>query len=348
MVWIMGADQVIRALAANSQNPVLRALGDQFEHVPWDGFHFYDGIFPVFLFLIGCSIPFAFARRLERGESKPALYRHVLLRFLVMLLFGMMINGNLLTYDPTRFQLTYSVLQVLATGYLCASILYLNLAPRALVLTTAGLLIGYWALMTFVPVPGHAVGVYKPGANFGDWLNDRILGDFQGPWRFGWILQTMTYASNALLGVFAGLILRSPDTPRRKLARLVSAGAGCVAAGLLWSLQFPIIKDRWTSTFVLFTCGCGYLLLALFYGIIDVRGHRAWAFPFVVIGSNALFTYMVWGLASPAFRRASEVFTRGLQPYAGGWYEAIAWSGAMLLMWLLLYYLYRNKTFVKI
>jgi predicted acyltransferase len=348
MFWIIGADQVIRAVAANTHSRILASLADQFEHVPWAGFHFYDLIFPLFLFMIGASIPFSFGKRLQRGDSKRQLYAHVFTRVAILVFMGMMVNGRILTYDPSQLEATYSVLQVLALGYLVASLIVLNMNLRWQIATTAAMLIVYWALMDFVPVPGHMLGVYKPGANFGDWLNDLILGRFQGIWRFGWILQILTNGCTAMLGVFAGLLLRSAKSARQKLLWLMWLGLGCLAAGLVWSTWFPIIKDRWTSTFVLFAGGWSYLLLALFYFIIDFCGYRKWAFPFTVIGMNAIVAYMTANLFGHAFRLMAEVFVGGLKQYVGGWYPALASLGELFAIWLVLYWLYRNRTFIKV
>ncbi|MGA2073591.1 MAG: DUF5009 domain-containing protein [Terriglobia bacterium] len=348
MFWIMGADLVIYDLAENSHNPVLLGLRNQFHHVPWAGFHFYDLVFPLFLFMIGVSMPFSFSKRLQRGDGKRKIYVHVITRVAILILLGMMVNGRLLSYDPSQFQLTYSVLQTLALGFLVASFILLNQRVRRQVATTAAMLILYWALMSFVPVPGHVIGVYRPGANFGDWLNDLIVGHFQGIWRFGWILQILTNASTAMLGVFAGELLRSEKSARDKLLWLTGLGISCLAAGLLWNIWFPIIKDRWTSSFALYAGGWSYLLLALFYFIIDVRGYRKWAFPFTVIGMNAIVAYMLAELFSSEFRRMAEVFVGGLKQYVGGWYDAIAALGGLITIWLVLYALYRNRTFIKV
>ncbi len=348
MFWIMGADRVIYALSDHTRNSFLLALGTQFHHVPWAGFHFYDLIFPLFLFMIGASIPFSFGKRLQRGDSKRQIYAHVFTRVAILIFLGMLVNGRILSYDPSKFQPTYSVLQTLALGYLVASIILLNLNLRWQIATTAGMLILYWALMTFVPVPGRVVGIYRPGGNFGDWLNDLILGRFQGIWRFGWILQIMTNGSTAMLGVFAGHLLRTPKSARQKLLWLVALGVGCLVAGRVWGIWFPIIKDRWTSTFVLYAGGWSYLLLALFYFIIDMRGYRKWAFPFTVIGMNAIVAYMACELFAPAFRLMADVFVGGLKQYVGDSYEAIAWLGGLTAVWLMLYWLYRNRTFVRV
>lgn len=348
MFWIIGADRVIRALAEKSDNPVLLFLNTQFQHVDWEGCHFYDLIFPLFLFLIGVSIPYSFAKRLQSGRSKRALYRHIAVRAAVLTFFGMMITGNLLSYNWARLDISYSVLMVLALGYTVASVLYLNLHPRAQVAATAAMLAAFWALMTFAPAPGHVIGVYAPGRTFGDWLNDAILGKWQIKYPNAWILNTLTYGATAMLGVFAGQLLRSQHTARRKLLWLAGLGAACLLAGWLWSLQFPIIKRRWTSSYALWAGGWSYLLLALFYWIVDVRGYRRWTSPFVVIGMNSIAAYMGWGLFSAAFRRAAEVLTNGLRQYLPAWHNTITAAVAMALFWLVLYWMYRKRTFLKL
>jgi len=348
MFWIAGGATIFQAFTAGSESGILKSLRLQFEHVAWEGFRFYDLIFPLFLFMIGVAIPFALSKRLARGDSRRRIYGHILLRVVILIFFGMLIHGNLLSYKPREFRITYSVLQMLALGYLVASILWLNLSLRWQVAATVGLLVGYWALQTFVPVPGYGAGVYQEHALFGDWLNDQILGAWQGHWRLGWILGIMTHSATAMLGVLAGQILRAPWRDRAKLLALVALGLGCLAVGWLWSYQFPIIKNRWTSTFALWAGGWSSLFLALFYLVIDVCHLRRWAFPFVVIGANSIFVYMAWGLCSGAFKTVADRFLGGLAPYTGQWQEGISWTGTFLVLWLLLYYMYRNKTFLRV
>ena len=116
----------------------------------------------------------------------------------------------------------------------------------------------------------------------------------------------------------------------------------------VFSQSFPIIKNRWTSTFALFAGGWSYLLLALFYLIIDIAGWRRWAFPFIVIGMNSIFAYMAWHLCQPAFRRVAETFLGGVEHYIGAWYEPVAAAGAFVTLWLLLCYMHRNKTYLRV
>ena len=349
MFWIAGGVTIYRAFTAGTENEWLKAFQVQLQHVEWEGFHFLDLIFPLFLFLIGVAIPYSLSKRLTRGDSRWQIYRHILLRVTVLIFFGMMVNGNLLSLKPEEFCITYSVLQMLALGYLVACILYLNLALPWQVLATAVLLLGYWALQTFVPVPGHGAGVYQPGALFGDWLNQQILGEWEAPkWRIGWILGISTHASTAMLGVLAGQLLRSGRGNAAKVLSLILLGVGCLAAGWFWSYSFPIVKVRWTSTYVLWAGGWSFLLLAIFYLVIDVWQIRRWAFPLVVIGANSIFVYLSWTLCNGAYKAVSDRFLMGLKQYTGAWYDGISWTGAFLVMWVLLWYMYRNKTFLRV
>lgn len=367
MWWIIGGDQLLRSIAKASGKESLQWIPEQLQHVPWDGFHFIDLIFPLFLFLIGVAIPFSLEKRLARGDSLLRIHGHLLLRVAILVVLGMMVNGSLLTYDSSQFHLSYSVLQMLALGYLVASLLYLHLRLGGQVAATLLMLLGYWALLAFVPGPGHEIGKFREGCNLGDWVTQSLVGDWRGR-QVGWILGILGHASTAMLGVFAGRLLRSPRSSARKVALLAGLGLFCLGLGYAWSgwlvehlaargiaasladwpIWFPIIKNRWTSSFALYAGGWSLLLLALFYLVIDVWRLRAWAFPLVVIGANSIFAYMCWQLGSSVFRSAAGVFLRGLQRYVGAlWYEPIAWAGATALLWLLLWYLYRNRTFIR-
>ena len=368
MFWIIGGSIVAEALAKASACPWLEWVPVQMKHVPWDGFHFIDLIFPLFLFMIGVAIPYALGKRLSLGDSHARIYRHVVVRVIVMIILGMMVNGNLLTLDPAKFTLNYSVLQMLALGYLVATILFLNLGLRNQVIATVIMLVGYWVLLAFVPGPGHEIGKFREGCNCGDWVTEYLFGQWRGR-HTGWFVGILGHASTAMLGVFAGHLLRSDFDTTRKLRWLMGLGGSCLAAGFIWSgwitewlpgislfgyewsqwpIWFPIIKVRWTSSYVLYAGGISYFLLALCYLIIDVRGYRRWALPFMAIGSNSIFAYMAWQLCSSAFRRISEVFLGGLKLYVGPWHEAIIWTGALAVLWLLLGYMYRKKTFIRI
>lgn len=368
MFWIVGGSIIIRGLAKASGHPWLMWLSVQMEHVEWEGFHFIDLIFPLFLFLIGVAIPYSLGKRLARGDSLQRIYGHIVLRVAILVVLGMMVNGSLLSYDPAQFELSYSVLQMLALGYLVATILFLNLRLRGQIVATAAMLVGYWALLAFVPGPGHEMGKVAEGCNVGDWVTEALVGQWRGH-QVGWIVGILGHASTAMLGVFAGQLLRSSRSGASKFLWLTLGGFAALAAALVWSgwvarqwpdltlfgaswtewpVWCPIIKNRWTSAYVLYAGGWSLLLLALFYLVIDVWGLRRWALPWVVIGANSIFAYMCWQLGHGALRQAAEVFLSGLKRYVGAaWYEPIAWAGATALLWLLLWYLYRNKTFIR-
>lgn len=362
MFWIVGGGAVVQAAAVASGKPWLAWVPVQMKHVPWEGFHFIDLIFPLFLFMIGVAIPYAMSKRLNRGDSLASIYGHIVFRVAVMIVLGMMVNGGLLTFDPTKFELTYSVLQMLALGYLVACLIYLNFTLRCQIIATAAMLIGYWMLLAFVPGPGHEIGKFQAGCNLGDWVTEWMFGKWRGH-QVGWVVGILGHASSAMLGVFAGELLRSDTGERLKLRWLTLLGIGCALAGMFWGgwvaawlpgpwtdwpIWFPIIKVRWTSSYVLYAGGISYLLLALCYFIIDVRGHRAWARPFMAIGANSIFAYMAWLLCASAFRRVSEIFLGGLKPYVGPWHETIIAVGALATLWLLLGYMYRKGTLIRI
>jgi predicted acyltransferase len=349
MFWIVGGSAIVHAALRHAENPWLVALDHQFQHPEWEGFRAFDLIMPLFLFMIGVAMPLSFAKRLARGESRWHLFRHVLVRVAVLCFLGMLVNGNLLTYDPRRFQITYSVLHVLAMGYLVASVLLLTLGLRGQIVAVVAMLAGYWAVQTFLPAPGHTVGSYAPGTTFGEWLNDRLLGSWQGEWRRPWIVSLTTYGATAMFGAWAGRLLQSSARRGAKVGWLVVLGLVCLAAGSAWSYQMPIIKKVWTSSYAVYAAGWSYLLLALFYLMIDVWGLRRWALPFKVIGMNAITAYMVWNLFSPALHRVAWTLLGGLQSHLRpAVYATIEATAAATALWLILFWMYRTRTFVKI
>ncbi len=369
MFWIAGGGAAVQAAIKASKSEWLGNLLPQFKHVEWAGFHFIDLIFPLFLFMIGVAIPFSFGKRLARGDSPWRVFRHVVVRVVILILLGMIYNGNVLSCEWEKFQITYSVLQMLALGYLVASMIYLGLRLPGQILATLVMLVGYWALLAFVPGPGHQMGKFQEGCNVGDWVTEAIFGKWRDM-QVGWVVGILGHASTAMLGVFAGRILRSVHTNLAKVLALATLGFLCLGAGLFWSgwvaeqypgvtlfdvewnewpVWFPIIKNRWTSTFALYAGGWSYLLLALFYQLIDVWGWRRWAVPFMVIGANSIFAYLAWGLCSSAFHSVSQRFLGGLSHYVSKeWHATILAAGAFLVLWILLWYMYRKKTFVRV
>lgn len=297
--WIIGADGAVLALRdmSGGKGPVLSAigqfLGTQMTHVAWEGFRFYDFIFPLFIFITGVSIVFSLSRLVER-EGLARAHIRVLRRSLLLYGLGLIYYGGISQHWADIRYL--GVLQRIGICYLFASLIFLNLNLRGMIAAFASLLLGYWALMTFVPVPGIGAGSFAPDANLANWLDAHYL-----PGRL-WdrsrdpegMLSTLPAIGTCLLGVFAGLLLKQERlAAQRKSLWLIGAGMILVAAGYLWGLQFPVIKAIWTSSFVLVAGGYSFLLLGVWHQIIDVWGIRRWSMIFVWIGANAITLYFL-------------------------------------------------------
>jgi len=346
MFWIIGGEGLLASLAKGTDSQLLNKLLPQFEHVPWEGFNFIDLIMPLFLFIVGVALPFSFSKRRARGDSKAKLYGHIVNRTVILFLLGMVAQGNFLAFDPSKLHIFCNTLQAIAAGYLLAALLMLNLTIIGQMLATAGLLFLFWGLMVLVPVPGYGAGVLSPEANLAIWLDHAVLGRFQDGTIYSWILSSLTFAGTTMLGVFAGHLLRSQLSKTAKFLSLAAAGAGCLAAGWFWAKWFPIIKHLWTSSFVLYSGGMCLLLLAVFYLVIDVWEFRKWAFGFSVIGINAIAVYMVTRLFD--FRVIGDIFVNGLSKWTGPWHEFVRAVAGFAIIWLLLWWMYRKRSFIKI
>jgi predicted acyltransferase len=348
MFWIIGGGAIFASLHDISGNPATAWIRMQLTHVRWQGFRFEDLIMPLFLFIVGVVMPYSFQKRLDAGQSKTRLYLHIIKRTVILFILGMIAQGNLLDYDLSKLHIYSNTLQAIAAGYVIAAVIMLNLGIRWQIAVTGILLVLFWLLMVLVPVPGHGAGVLTPDGNLAIYIDRVILGRFIDGTNppYTWILSSMTFPCTVMLGVMAGHLLRLDEAGIRKVLWLLAAGGGCIVAGLLWNLFFPIIKHIWTSSFVLFSAGLCFMLLALFYLVIDVLGFRRWAFGFVVIGTNAIAVYMAVHIIN--FRNIGGVFVRGLEKYAGNWYPFIYATAGFAVVWLILWWMYRKKTFIKI
>ena len=291
MFWIIGGGAIFHSLHDVFDSPTTAWINTQLTHVKWEGFRFEDLIMPLFLFIVGVVMPFSFNKRLAKGDSKKRLFLHIIIRVVILFVLGMVAQGRLLTYDLSKLRIYSNTLQAIAAGYLISAIIILNLRLVWQIVTTAALLLLFWALMMLVPVPGHGAGMLEPKVNLAIYLDEVILGTFWDGTTYSWILSSMTFACTVMLGVFAGHLLRSQKTSRVKVLLLIAMGVGSLALGYIWGIWFPVIKHLWTSSFVLFSGGICLLLLALFYLVIDVWGFKKWAFGFVVIGMNAIAVY---------------------------------------------------------
>jgi predicted acyltransferase len=345
MFWIIGGQQLVRSLTKVWPGRFTDAMADQFEHVPWAGLHFFDVIWTLFMFMVGVSLSFSIAKRKRMNESDRSIYSHAIQRALILFALGMVAQGNLLEFSLATFHPFYSVLHGIAAGYLIATIVTLKWKAKGQAVATAIFLVAYWILLLIIPVPGVGRGVLTPTGNAATYIDSLIMGRFY----YGentWFLSYLGFASSVLLGVLAGEMLLSVQTPKVKCVMLYGYGAGLLVAGLIWSVWLPIIKLLWTSSFVLVAGGISCLMMATFYLIIDVLGYRRWVFPFTVIGMNALAVYMATILFD--FRKIANIFVGHLLPRVGRWDLFLSESAALVIVWLILYWMYRTKSFIKV
>lgn len=348
MFWIVGGQELFLSLVAMFKTPVPAWLNYQFEHTEWEGFTAWDLIMPLFLFVVGTAMPFSFARRLEQGQSKAQLYAKILRRAVILFVLGMAVQGHLLDFNLATLHLFANTLQAIAVGYLVAGFVMLNLGIIGQILFASLMLVGYWLLLVFVPQIGHGAGVIEPHVNVAMSVDEYVLSRFRDGTEYTWVLSGMTFSATVLLGVFSGHLLRSRLSSPGKVLTLTAIGAACLAGGWAWAewLGFPIIKHIWTSSMVLWAGGWSYLLLALFYLLIDVAGFRRWAFPFVVIGMNAIAIYVAWHFIP--FPTIAKNLVGGLATHIGSAGAFVIALTAVMLWWLVLYDLYRRKIFLRL
>ena len=346
MFWIIGGGSVIREIIRLwPENEYSKVLLTQFTHAKWEGFLAWDLIMPLFLFMAGAAMPFSFSKRLAIENGRKKIYLHIAKRVFILFALGLIAQGHLLDYNLSTFLFHCNTLMTIGAGYLVASIIILNMNLTWQILTTAALLLLYWGLMTLVPVPGHGAGVLTRDGNLAVYIDKLILGRFEDV-NHTLFLSTITFGCTVMLGALGGQLLRSEKNLKTKVLYLLAAGVGCLIAGLVWSVWFPIIKNLWTSSFVLFTAGLSYLLLALFYLIIDVYGFKKWAFGLVVIGMNAIAAYMATMMFD--FRKIGNIFVGGLEERLGTWNDLVQYAAAFAVVWLILFWMYRKKSFIKI
>lgn len=346
MFWIIGGGTVFASLHKIFGCPTTEFIKTQLSHVEWEGFRFEDLIMPLFMFIVGVVMPYSFQKRIDRGDKRGKLYVHIVRRTVILFILGMIAQGDLLAYDLAVLDIYCNTLQAIAAGYLIGSLVYLNLKVVGQVIVTAGLLLLFWGVMMLVPVPGHGAGQLTEDGNLAIWLDHLILGDFQDGTTYTWILSSMVFACTVMLGIFAGQVLRLKIGGLKKVLLLIVFGAVSLGLGMAWNIWFPIIKHLWTSSFVLYSAGICFLLLALFYLVIDVIGLKKWAFVFVVVGSNAIAVYMATHLFD--FRKWADIFLGPLYKHVGNWDDLVRATGGLIIVWLILLWMYRKKSFIKI
>lgn len=341
MFFFIGIGGMFRALPQLSDNPLFRFLADQCDHPQWLGFTAWDMIFPLFIFTVGVAMPFSFAKRVER-DRKAEIYKHVLIRAGILVVLGFVHRG-LIVHPNWGY---YSVLYRIAFSYLFGALILLNFRPRGQAYWAFGLLLGYWLVMWFIPVPDFGARDFSEEGNLSTFLSNWIAQAISPTVKHTFSITLIPAVSTALFGALAGQWLRSDKSSGKKTLGLLVAGGLFVAFGLLMHQWFPLSKKMASTSFSFLSCGLSVLLLCLFYWIIDVRGYRKWAFFFIVVGMNSITIYLVNHYFN--FHELAGVF---LDPFSGYLSTAKPLTMATAsagLKWLFLYWLYRHKLFLKV
>ena len=353
LFWIVGGHGILLALFKLTEWGWLGAIDAQLKHVEWNGFQAYDLIFPLFLFMAGVSTPYSLTRRLTEG-ARSEVIRKVIQRGLILVLLGIIYNNGLQWKGLENMRLGSVLGRIGLAGMFAQLIFVFNFeSPKRLWYWLAGILLGYWALMSFGHAPGFSPGDLTMEGNFASYV-DRLM--LPGKLHKGihdpeGLLAVLPAIGNALLGILAGLWLRRSAeevSGDRKAAGLALAGLALLSVGGLWNFVFPLNKNLWTSSFVLWTCGWGSLLLALFYWTIDVRGWaRGFGAFFAVIGMNSVLIYMSSKFFSFDFT-AQALFGGLARAFPPAVASLVMVTGIFAVKWALFWFLKRQKLFLKV
>jgi len=360
MFWIMSGEHIIHALAKALPIPAFIWMSSQLHHTDWDGITFYDMIFPIFLFVAGVSMPFSFEKKMSVSgvktpmelpkNEKKKIYASMLKRTCILVILGFIVNGLLRFegYDQTRFA---SVLGRIGVAWFFAGIIYLNFDIKKQVLWLVGILVSYYLVMKFIPVPNFGAGILtKEGSLEGyidrQFLPGRLHSKVYDPEG---LLSTIPAIGTALLGMFLGTFLRANYfSTNKKIMIMIASAIILIGIGILWSYDFPINKRLWSSSFVCYVGGFSILFFTFFYLIIDVLGYHKWAFPLLLIGSNSILIYMASeGVVD--FKHTAEFVFGGLIKFSPLiWQPVFTTLSITFVQLLLLYFLYKRKWFLKI
>ena len=328
-------------------------LAQEMRHVPWAGLAHHDTIFPLFLFLAGVSWPFSLASQAARGRTTGQIVRKVILRMAILFAFGL-VCGHILDFKPT-FRIP-SVLGQIGLSWGLAALVFMSVKRLgARILVVAGLLFGYWALLAFNVAPDAPAGAdaWSLEGNIISWLDRTLMPNHiykTGVYDPESLFSVPSGVALALLGMLAGTVLRNERWTASRRALVLAALAGLTLAlglGFVFVLGTPVVKSLWTSSFVLVAAAYSYAMLAVFYWVIDVKGWSRWSFYFMVIGMNSITIYMLMNVGVIGSLR--RCFFNGLLDACGkDWLQFLAGLTQQLTCWLVLYFLYRKKIFLKV
>jgi predicted acyltransferase len=333
MFWLLGGKAFVMAIAGLGLGVVSEFIKYELTHTPWAGLRYYDLIWPSFMLMVGVSIPFSMARE----KNMRRVWRRAIILFLLGSLRQSTSSG-----EPFWIELS-SALQPIAVAYLAASYLAAR-SVRTQIATAAGILVGYALLLAFVPAPGVPAGTYEVNHNLVTYVDEKTIGRTL-PEGWGTAISSIPTISTTIIGLLFGQLLLAGKKPRQNAMIIGLTGLGCLLAGLALSPFIPVIMKLWTTSYGLMSAGWACLLFLAFYWTIDVLGYRKWTLPLTVIGVNALAAYL-----GPHFMnlpRITNPFMKPLAAHAGTFGPVLLTGGPLLVGWLMLFWMYRRKIFLR-
>jgi predicted acyltransferase len=349
MFWIMGAEEIFNTAAKATDWPALNWISNQLTHPAWNGFHLYDLIFPLFLFMAGVATPFSVGRELEKGNDRKKVLFRVVRRGLILVILGIVYNNglHLRPFSDIRFA---SVLGRIGIAYMFANIIFIYTKRNTQIIWFWALIIGYWLLLKFTSAPGFPMGDLTMEGNFASYIDRSILPGklYLGIHDPEGLMSDIPAISTGLLGILTGTFIKtSTQDGTRKAGWMAVTGIGFIVLALIWNFDFPINKNLWTSSFVCLVGGLSLLYFALFYYVIDVLGYKKWAFFFKVIGMNSILIYISgrfinWEYANNGFFQ----WLGELSPAI--WAPVVMAICYMAVKWAFMYFLYHKKVFLRV
>ncbi len=349
MFWLLKGKELILAIAVLYDNSFTSGIASQFRHSKWEGFTFWDLIAPMFMFIVGISMTYSIGKRIEKGARRKDLFLQIIRRTVLLFIFGLIMN-DLLEFNFSELRIWGGTLQRIALCYCIGGIIFLTNRVRGVIAWSLGLLLFDWAVMTLVPVPGVGAGVLTPAGNLAGYL-DRMLifgrmhgyghGDYLG------VITTLPCTTATTFGALCGHYLRKhAHSPHRKTVMILAAGVICLIVGGLWGMIYPMNRALWSASYMLYSNGWSLVFFAVFYYVIDVRGYSKWAFPFILIGLNAITIYLVQSQFN--FGIIARIFVRGIMGHMGVLEPVFFVLCVILVKLWFLYFLYKKRIFLRV
>ncbi len=339
MFWIVGGAALVGGLQALNPNPLINGVVYELNHTDWQGLRFYDLIWPSFMLMTGMSLPFSYAKR-SLTQTHHQIFMRVLRRFAVLFLLGSL-RESIHFNHPYMVELS-SALQPIAVAYLAAFLL-VRKSWKFQASVGAGILVFYGLLLAFVPAPGVPAGSYDRNANLVLWTDLVTLGRVL-PEHWGTVICTLPTISTTILGMLLGELLMTNRSAASKMKIISLVGLSGVAIGWCLNPVIPIVMKIWTTSYGLASAGFACLMFLVFYWLIDIRGYRKLAFPFLVIGMNAVAIYMSESIIP--WSKTVAIFTQPLAGTLGSFTPLFHAIAVLTVEWLVLYWMHKRKIFL--